>query len=137
MHPMSQRTPEQNKNMKESNMLSHAVYFTMKDKGSIDSLIKSCRTHLTDHPGAISFAVGRCASEYDRQVNDRAFDVALEIIFESHCCPRHLPDIGPPSTIYWRQRREVGSGASFRCDSRRFRKSLGTREKKSDNSCTR
>lgn len=84
MHPMSQRTPEQNKNMKESNMLSHAVYFTMKDKGSIDSLIKSCRTHLTDHPGAISFAVGRCASEYDRQVNDRAFDVALEIIFESH-----------------------------------------------------
>ena len=64
-------------------MLSHAVYFTMKDKGSIDSLIDSCRTHLTDHPGAISFAVGRCASEYDRQVNDRAFDVALEIIFES------------------------------------------------------
>ena len=84
MHPMSQRTQEQNKNMKESNMLSHAVYFTMKDKGSIDSLIKSCRTHLTDHPGALSFAVGRCASEYDRQVNDRAFDVALEIIFESH-----------------------------------------------------
>jgi hypothetical protein len=69
--------------MKESIMLSHAVYFTMKDKGSIDSLIDSCRAHLTDHPGAISFAVGRCATEYDRHVNDRSFDVALEIIFES------------------------------------------------------
>ena len=65
-------------------MLSHAVYFTMKDKGSIESLIESCRTHLTNHPGALSFAVGTRASEYDRQVNDRDFDVALEIIFESH-----------------------------------------------------
>ena len=82
-------------------MLSHAVYFTLKDKDSIDSLIDSCRAHLTDHPGAISFAVGRCAVEYDRQVNDRAFDVALEIIFESHAAhdtyqtsDRHLQFIG-------------------------------------------
>lgn len=65
-------------------MLSHAVYFTMKDKDTIEPLIGSCRTHLTNHPGALSFSVGTCAHDYDRQVNDRAFDVALEIIFESH-----------------------------------------------------
>ena len=65
-------------------MLSHAVYFTMKDKTSVDELIESCRTHLTNHPGAVSFSVGKCARDYDRQVNDRSFDVALEIIFESN-----------------------------------------------------
>jgi hypothetical protein len=66
-------------------MLSHAVYFTLKDQSpaAIDRLIASCREHLSGHPGVASFSVGRCAA-YDRQVNDRSFDVALELIFESH-----------------------------------------------------
>ena len=66
-------------------MLSHAVYFTLKDRSAeaVAGLVASCREHLTGHPGCISFAVGRLA-DYDRQVNDRAFDVALEIVFESH-----------------------------------------------------
>jgi quinol monooxygenase YgiN len=66
-------------------MLSHAVYFTLKDRSAdaVAKLVASSREHLTGHPGCISFAVGRLA-DYDRQVNDRAFDVALEIIFESH-----------------------------------------------------
>ena len=46
-------------------------------------LVAACRRHLTAHPGTVSFAVGTCAS-YDRQVNDRDFDVALEIVFDSH-----------------------------------------------------
>ena len=66
-------------------MLSHAVYFTLKDRSAeaVATLVASCREHLTAHPGCVSFTVGRLA-DYDRQVNDRAFDVALEIIFESH-----------------------------------------------------
>lgn len=65
-------------------MLSHAVYFTLKDRSSeaTAKLVASCRQHLAGHPGCVSFAVGRLA-DYDRQVNDRDFDVALEIIFES------------------------------------------------------
>jgi len=66
-------------------MLSHAVYFTLKDRSAdaVAKLVASSREHLTGHPGCISFAVGRLA-DYDRQVNDRSFDVALEIIFDSH-----------------------------------------------------
>jgi hypothetical protein len=66
-------------------MLSHAVYFTLKDRSpaAIAGLVASCKKHLTDHPGTVHFSVGTCAS-YDRQVNDRDFDVALEIVFESH-----------------------------------------------------
>ena len=66
-------------------MLSHAVYFTLKDRSptAAAALVESCRTHLTGHPGVTYFSVGTCAA-YDREVNDRDFDVALLIVFESH-----------------------------------------------------
>ena len=65
-------------------MLAHAVYFSLKDRSAtaVEKLLASCRTHLTDHPGTTFFSVGTCAP-YDRQVNDRDFDVALLIVFES------------------------------------------------------
>jgi len=66
-------------------MLSHAVYFSLKDRSpaAVQSLVAACEQHLTGHPGTVSFSVGTVAP-YDRQVNDRDFDVALEIVFESH-----------------------------------------------------
>ncbi len=66
-------------------MLSHAVYFQLKDRSpaAVRSLVEACEKYLSGHPGTVSFWVGTCAS-YDRQVNDRDFDVALEIVFESH-----------------------------------------------------
>lgn len=66
-------------------MLSHAVYFTLKDRSpaAATALAESCRTHLTGHPGVSYFSVGTCA-DYDREVNDRDFDVALLLVFESH-----------------------------------------------------
>lgn len=78
-------------------MLSHAVYFTLKERtpAAIAALVAGCREHLSGHPGTKAFAVGSC-SEYDRQVNDRDYDVALCIVFESHAAhdayqtaPRH------------------------------------------------
>jgi len=68
----------------ENLVLSHAVYFTLKDPSpaAVQALVQSCRKHLTGHPGERYFSVGTCAS-YDRQVNDRDFDVALLIVFES------------------------------------------------------
>ncbi len=67
-------------------MLSHAVYFTLKKRSpeAAARLVAACRTHLTGHPGTVSFSVGTCATVYDRQVNDRDYDVALTIVFESH-----------------------------------------------------
>ena len=66
-------------------MLAHSVYFTLKDRSpaAVAKLVAGCREHLTGHPGTRAFAVGTCAA-YDRQVNDRDYDVALVIVFESH-----------------------------------------------------
>jgi len=66
-------------------MLAHSVYFTLKDRtpAAAARLIAGCREHLTNHPGLRTFAVGTCA-DYDRQVNDRDYDVALVLVFDSH-----------------------------------------------------
>lgn len=66
-------------------MLAHSVYFTLKDRSpaAAAKLVAGCREHLTGHPGTRAFAVGTCA-DYDRQVNDRDYDVALVIVFDSH-----------------------------------------------------
>jgi len=66
-------------------MLAHSVYFTLKDRtpAAAARLIAGCREHLTDPPGLRAFAVGTCA-DYDRQVNDRDYDVALVLVFDSH-----------------------------------------------------
>ena len=66
-------------------MLSHAVYFTLKDRtpDAAATLIASCQKHLTGHAGEVGFWVGTCAA-YDRHVNDRDWDVMLVVNFESH-----------------------------------------------------
>ncbi|RLS31729.1 MAG: Dabb family protein [Planctomycetota bacterium] len=66
-------------------MLAHSVFFRLKDRSqaSIDRLVDGCREHLAGHPGEVLFAVGT-ASVYDRQVNDRDWQVALHIVFDSH-----------------------------------------------------
>jgi len=64
-------------------MLSHTVYFTLKDDSSaaIDSLVADCQKYLKNHPGITFFAVGKLAPEFDRKVNDQMYDVALHIFF--------------------------------------------------------
>ena len=65
-------------------MLTHNVFFALKDNSAdaTGALVASCRKYLTDHPGTAFFAVGTL-SDLDREVNDRQFDVALHVIFES------------------------------------------------------
>ncbi len=79
-------------------MLSHSVYFTLKDRSDAtrDALVKACRTYLTDHPGTVFFACGTLCAELRREVNDVEFDVALHLVFESKAAhdayqtaPRH------------------------------------------------
>jgi hypothetical protein len=67
-------------------LLQHSVFFTLKNRTpeAAEKLAAACREHLTNHPGAVLFSVGTLAKEYDRQVNDRDYDVALTIVFESH-----------------------------------------------------
>jgi hypothetical protein len=78
--------------------LAHSVYFALHDStpAARQKLISACQRHLTGHPGEISFSVGT-VSDLVREVNDRDFDVALYIVFDSRAAhdayqtaPRHL-----------------------------------------------
>ena len=64
-------------------MLAHNVYFTLEDSSAeaIDGLVAACHQYLKDHPGVVFFAAGRLVEELQRPVNDRAFHVALHVVF--------------------------------------------------------
>jgi hypothetical protein len=70
---------------KAQSMLSHNVYFSLKDNSpqAKQTLIAACKKYLTDHPGTVWFSVGPIAQEMKRDVNDRDFDVALHVIFKN------------------------------------------------------
>lgn len=80
-------------------MLVHNVYFALNDNSpeACKKLIDSCHKYLTGHPGTVFYAVGTLAQEYSRPVNDKAFDVAINVIFKDRAsqdayqvAPRHL-----------------------------------------------
>jgi|SRR5208337_2017203 len=92
-------------------MLSHNVFFSLHDNSpaAVDRLVDACKTYLNDHPGTCFFAAGKLAGEYQRPVNDRAFDVALSVVFTdggSHDAyqqaPRHLKFI-TENQANWKQ----------------------------------
>ncbi len=79
-------------------LLAHDVYFTLHDasEAARARLVAACKKYLTGHPGTVFFACGPLAADYDRPVNDRGFDVALHLVFESpaahdayQVAPRH------------------------------------------------
>lgn len=65
-------------------MLTHAVYFDLKqdDAASIQALIDACYEYLAPHDGIVYFSAGARHTDYQRDVNDLDFDVALTIVFE-------------------------------------------------------
>jgi hypothetical protein len=69
---------------KEGTMLSHDVYFTLKDNSpeAKKKLVAACKKYLTAHEGEVFFAAGALAESLKREVNDQQFDVALHIVFK-------------------------------------------------------
>jgi hypothetical protein len=65
-------------------VLVHNVYFALKDSSAEakKKLIDACKKYLTGHPGTAHFGVGVLAEDLNRPVNDRAWDVALHIVFK-------------------------------------------------------
>ena len=65
-------------------MLSHDVYFTLKDgsPAARRKLVEACKQYLHKHPGVVFFACGTLNPDLGRPVNDRAFDVALHVVFK-------------------------------------------------------
>lgn len=83
---------------KGETMLSHDVYFTLKDNSAKakQTLVDACKKYLSKHPGEVFFAAGVRAEELKREVNDQDFDVALHIVFSDNAAqekyqeaPRH------------------------------------------------
>lgn len=79
--------------------LAHIVFFTLAESNDTNraKLIEGCKKYLDEHEGVVYFGVGVNAPEYDREVNDRDYDVALHLVFESakdqdvyQTHPRHL-----------------------------------------------
>ena len=66
-------------------MLAHNVFFALHDASDAPKakLVAACNKYLTNHPGTVFFACGTLAAELDRPVNDRDFDVALHIVFQT------------------------------------------------------
>ena len=65
-------------------MLSHDVYFTLKDNSpkARQDLVDACKKYLSKHPGEVFFAAGMLAEDLRREVNDRDWDVGLHIVFK-------------------------------------------------------
>jgi hypothetical protein len=65
-------------------MLAHSVYFTLIDNSAAakEKLLADCKKYLTGHPGTVFFGAGTLVAELDRPVNDRDFDVALQVVFD-------------------------------------------------------
>jgi hypothetical protein len=79
--------------------LSHMVYFSLAESTPENraKLLAGCKKYLDGHPGVVHFSVGVNAPEYNREVNDRDYDVALNLVFASpkdqdayQVAPRHL-----------------------------------------------
>ena len=66
-------------------MLSHQVFFTMKQRSAerAENLIAAADKHLTGHPGCVFYGCGLRDPDYQRPVNDQDFDVALNIVFRT------------------------------------------------------
>lgn len=76
--------PSSEAKKKEGPMLSHDVYFSLKDNSpeAKKKLVAACKKYLSGHEGEVFFAAGTLAESLKREVNDLQFDVALHIVFK-------------------------------------------------------
>ena len=102
-------------------MLGHMVYFKLKDNSppAIETMVAACQRYLTGHPGTVLFAAGTRTVDLNRAVNDRDFDVALQLVFDSReahdqyqAAPRHQQFI-EENNDNWAQVRVFDADVSY------------------------
>jgi hypothetical protein len=93
---------------KGEKMLGHMVYFSLHDPTDANrqKLIDACKKYLADHPGTVFFAVGG-VSDLNREVNDRDWDVALQLVFKNRAAhdtyqdaPKHVEFINENKSLW-------------------------------------
>ena len=77
--------PAQTKEAAGDRLLAHDVFFKLKDSSdaSKQKMVEACKKYLSKHPGTVFYSAGARAAEFNREVNDQDFDVALHIYFDS------------------------------------------------------
>ena len=67
----------------EDSWLAHDVYFKLNDPSpqACDEFVAACWSLLAEIEGVRFFASGTRAEEFDRGVNDTAYDVSLHVFF--------------------------------------------------------
>lgn len=79
--------------------VAHMVYFKLKENtdDAKEKLVVACKKYLSRHEGTIYFSAGVLAKDLVRDVNDRDFDVSLNLVFRNKAAhdayqtdPRHL-----------------------------------------------
>ncbi len=63
--------------------VGHMVYFKLKDgtPAAKAKLVAACEKYLAGHEGVEFFAAGVLGEPFQREVNDREWDVALHLVF--------------------------------------------------------
>ena len=98
-------------------MIGHMVYFKLKDNSPAarEKLVEACKKYLADHEGTVFFAAGPIAEGFNRDVNDREWDVALHLVFADKAAhdkyqdhPEHLKFIDE-NKANWKQVRVFDS----------------------------
>jgi hypothetical protein len=78
--------------------VAHMVYFKLKDNSDASKaqLVAACNKYLSRHEGTVYYSAGVMAQDMNRDVNDRDFDVALNLVFRDKAAldkyathPRH------------------------------------------------
>jgi hypothetical protein len=64
-------------------LLAHSIFFSLKEPSdeNIAKLVEACKNHLSQHPGIVFFAVGTRDEKINGGFNDKAYDVALHMVF--------------------------------------------------------
>lgn len=97
--------------------LAHIVFFTLHESTPIKraELVAACNKYLSGHEGTVYFSAGTLNAELARPVNDRAFDVALHVVFRTKAAhdayqqhPRHLQFVDE-NKANWKQVRVFDS----------------------------
>jgi len=88
-------------------MVAHNVYFSLTDNSEAakKALVAACHKYLVEHPGVVFFACGTLQEELSRPVNDRGFDVALHVVFETLAAHDAYQD-APPHLQFIAENRE-------------------------------
>jgi hypothetical protein len=65
--------------------IGHMVYFKLKDNSAEakKKLVAACKKYLKKHEGVVYFSAGVIAKEFNREVNDTKWDVALHLVFKN------------------------------------------------------